>query len=414
MKPDLSIDFCGIHFRNPFVVAPSPSTHSGDQVRRAFDHGWAGVVWKTLGAISGVEHPKVSPCYARQGWTDGLAGFENIDLGNDVPLEESLRDIREVKKDNPQSVLIVSIRGEKSEEKWKNLARRVEDAGADMLELMFSCPHDIADSHEGEAEVGRLARDIAEWTRQVVRLPIMVKMSPNVTDIRVPARAAKEGGANAISATNTIRCLMGIDLKTLRPLPTVGGMSAFGGYSGPAIKPVILRFVAELARDPKLGLPISAIGGVTSWIDAAEYLLLGARTIQVGTAGMFYGFRIIEDLVSGLENLMVEKGFASVSDMVGLSLPYLTTQPSLDRKFRVKARVNLEHCIHCLRCYVACRDGAYMAIEVGPERTPVVSEERCQGCSLCALVCPVEGTVQMEPVDREKKEVTCSEGLYAR
>jgi dihydropyrimidine dehydrogenase (NAD+) subunit PreA len=398
MRPDLSIDFCGIRFTSPFVVAPSPATHSGAQVRRAFDHGWAGVVWKTLGTVSGAEHPKVSPCYAKHGWAEGLVGFENIDLGNDVPLAESLSDIRSVKKDYPQSVLIVSIRGENSEEKWKDLAKRVEDTGADMLELMFSCPHDIADSHEGEAEVGRLAKRITEWTREVVRLPIMVKMSPNVTDIRIPARAAKAGGADAISATNTIRCLMGVDLKTLRPLPTVGGMSAFGGYSGPAIKPVILRFVAELAQDPKLGLPISAIGGVTSWIDAAEYLLLGARTIQVGTAGMFYGFRIIQDLVSGLENFLVERGFASVSDMVGLSLPYLTAQSSLDRNFRVKAKVALERCIRCLRCYVACQDGAYMAIDVGPERTPIISEEKCQGCSLCALVCPVEGAVLLEPV----------------
>ncbi len=401
MKPGLSIEFCGIRFKNPFMVAPSPSTHSGDQVRRAFDHGWAGVVWKTLGSIAGVDHPKVSPCYAHLNPNGPLSGFENIDLGNDVPLEQSLKEIAGVKKDYPDSVLIVSIRGEKSEEKWKDLARRTEDTGADMLELMFSCPHDIADSQEGEGEVGRLARRIAEWTREVVRLPIMVKMSPNVTDIRVPARAAKAGGANAISATNTIRCLMGVDLETLRPLPTVGGMSAFGGYSGPAIKPIILRFVAELAKDPKLGLPISAIGGVASWADAVEYLLLGASTVQVGTAGMFYGFRIIDDLLSGLENFMEAKGFASLSEMIGKSLPYITTQPSLDRNHKVKARPNLDKCVKCLRCYVACQDGAYMAIDIGDERTPVVSEEKCQGCSLCHLICPVEGAMEMVPTKSE-------------
>jgi dihydropyrimidine dehydrogenase (NAD+) subunit PreA len=395
MKPDLSIEFCGLRFMNPFIVAPSPSTHSGDQVRRAFDHGWAGVVWKTVGAIAGVDHPKVSPCYAHLNPTRPLSGFENIDLGNDVPLEQSFKEIAGVKKDYPDSVLIVSIRGEKSEEKWKDLARRAEDTGADMIELMFSCPHDIADSQEGEGEVGRLAQRIAEWTRGVVRLPIMVKMSPNVTDIRVPARAAKAGGANAISATNTIRCLMGVDLETLRPLPTVGGMSAFGGYSGPAIKPIILRFVAELAKDPKLGLPISAIGGVVSWADAVEYLLLGASTVQVGTAGMFYGFRIIDDLLSGLENFMEAKGFASLSEMIGQSIPYITAQPSLDRNYKVQARPNPDKCVRCLRCYVACQDGAYMAITVGPERTPVVSEEKCQGCSLCNLVCPVEGAMEM-------------------
>ena len=398
MKPDLSIDFCGIRFENPFIVAPSPSTHSGDQVRRAFDYGWGGVVWKTLGAISGVDHPKVSPCYAHGSPNEHLRGFENIDLGNDVPLEESFREIRDTKRDYPGPVLIVSIRGETSEEKWKDLARRAEDTGADMLELMFSCPHDIADSREGEGEIGSLAKRITAWTREAVRLPIMVKMSPNVTDIRVPARAAKEGGANALSAANTIRCLMGVDLKTLLPLPTVGGRSAFGGYSGPAVKPIILRLVAELAKDPKLGLPISAVGGVVSWVDAVEYLLLGARTVQVGTAGMFYGFRIIEDLLSGLENFMMEKGFSSVSEWVGLSLPHITTQPSLDRSYRVKAKLDLNRCLRCLRCYVACRDGAYGAIDIGEDRTPLISEEKCQGCSLCSLVCPVEGAMEMAAV----------------
>ncbi len=394
---ELSVDFCGIRFANPFVVAASPSTRSGDMVRRAFDHGWAGAVWKTLGTITGVDHPKVSPCYAHEGRNEQLHGFENIDLGNDVPLEQSLREIYEVKKDYSDSVVIVSIRGETFEEKWKDLAKRAEDAGADIIELMFSCPHDIADSPDSEGKVAQQARTITEWTRQVVRIPIMVKMSPNVTDIRIPARAAKAGGADAISATNTIRSILGVDLKTLRPLPTVGGMSAFGGYSGPVIKPIILRMVAELAGDLKLGLPLSAIGGVVSWVDAVEYMLLGASTVQVGTATMFYGFRIIGDLLSGIENFLREKGFPSVSGLIGLSLPYITTQPALDRKSLVRAKPNLEKCVKCLRCYVACRDGAYQAIEVGPDRNPQILEKQCQGCSLCAMVCPAPGGIEMVP-----------------
>jgi dihydropyrimidine dehydrogenase (NAD+) subunit PreA len=401
---ELSIDFCGVKFANPFIVAASPSTHSGDMVRRAFDHGWSGVVWKTLGAIAGVNHPKVSPCYAHKGWNEQLQCFENIDLGNDVPLEQSFREISEVKRDYPGSVLIISIRGENDEGKWKELSKRAEDAGADMLELMFSCPHDIADSQDGEGEIGRRAKAITAWVRETVYIPIMVKMSPNVTDIRIPARAAKAGGADAISATNTIRSILGIDLKTLRPLPTVGGMSAFGGYSGPAIKPIILRMVAELARDPKLGLPLSAIGGVVSWMDAVEYMLLGATTVQVGTATMFYGFRMIDDLLSAMENFLREKGFSSVAELIGLSLPYITTQPSLDREYRVKVKLNLDKCIRCLRCYVACQDGAYMAIDIGPERTPIVLEEECQGCSLCTLVCPVDGAMEMVPAKSKRGE----------
>lgn len=391
---ELSVNFCSIKFRTPFVLAATPSTRKGEMIRRAFDHGWSGAVWKTLGKISGVDNPKVSPCYAHRGWNGELGGFENIDLGNETPIEESLKEITLVKRDYPNSVLIISIRGEDSEERWKDLAKRVEDAGADMLELMFSCPHDIADRKDSEGEVARQAKMITEWAREVVQIPIMVKMSPNVTDIRIPARAAKAGGADAISATNTIRCMMGVDLETFRPFPTVAGLSAFGGYSGPAIKPIILRFVAELARDPQLGLPISAIGGVTSWKDAVEYLLLGAHTVQVGTAAMFYGFGIIDDLRQGLENFMKAKGFTSVSDLIGLSLPYLTVQPSLDRRSRMKARLISEKCIGCLRCYAACRDGAYHAIEIGPEGTPILSEKECRGCSLCTMVC-AEGAIKM-------------------
>lgn len=403
---DLHVNFCGIRFATPLILAATPSTRNGEMVKRAFDQGWSGVVWKSLGKISGVEDPKVSPSYAHHGhahggWNDQLGCFENIDLGNDIPTEESLKEIFQVKRDYPENPVIVSIRGEDSEERWGDLARRVEDTGADMIELMFSCPHDIADRNDGEGEVARRASTVTEWVRRVVRLPIMVKMSPNVTDIRIPARAAKAAGADAISATNTIRCVMGVDLKTLRPVPTVGGMSTFGGYSGPAIKPIVLRFVAELAGDPKLNLPISAVGGLTSWVDAVEYLLLGAATVQVGTAAMFYGFRIMEDLKSGLENFMKSKGIKSVSELVGLSLPYLTTHAALDRKSVLRAKPNSERCIGCLRCYIACRDGAYGAIEIGPNRVPVISEKECRGCSLCAMVCPLEGAIEMAPYQKQ-------------
>jgi dihydropyrimidine dehydrogenase (NAD+) subunit PreA len=394
---ELSIEFAGIRFANPFVLAASPSTHSGEQVRRALDYGWSGVVWKTLGTITGVEHPKVSPCYAYSGTYKRLNGFENIDLGNDMPLYRSFQEIQRVKKDYPSSVVIVSIRGETSEEKWKELAFRAEDAGADILELMFSCPHDIADNPDSEGDIGRQAETITRWTKETVHIPVMVKMSPNVTDVRVPARAAKAGGADAISATNTIRSLLGVDLETLRPVPTVGGMSTLGGYSGPAIKPIILRIVAELAGDAKLSLPISAIGGVVSWRDALEYLLLGAGMVQVGTAAMLYGFKIVEGLLSGLENFLTAKGFSSVSEIRGLSLPYLTTHARLDRGASLKAKLNPDKCTHCLRCHVACRDGAYQAIEIVSERSPVILEEKCRGCSLCTIVCPSEGAIEMVP-----------------
>lgn len=398
LKPvDLGVEFGGLRFTSPFVLAASPSTHSGNQVRRAFDHGWAGVVWKTLGSITGVPHPKVSPCYAAQRGGGRILGLENIDQGNDIPLGKSFREIGQVKKDYPRSMLIVSLRGENLKKKWQDLARRAEDAGADMLELMFSCPMDIADSVQGEGMIGVQAQAITHWVREAVHLPIMVKMSPDVADVRIPARAAQTGGADALSATNTIRCLMGVDLKTLRPLPTVGGRSSFGGYSGPAIKPIVLRIVAQLARDPKLRLPISAIGGVATWQDAAEYILVGAGLVQVCTAAMVHGFRIIEDLRSGLELFMRSRGFSSLAEWRGLALPHLATQAELDRQAVQKARIDPARCIRCLRCFISCRDGAYGAIRAGSDRLPAVQERKCRGCSLCQWVCPVDGAVEMVP-----------------
>jgi len=403
MGIDTRIQFCGLTLANPFVLAAAPSSHTGDMVRRALDAGWAGVVWKTVGNIAGLDDPKVSPCYAHVRRADGsLDGFENIDLGNEVPIEQSFQEIASVKRERPDAAVIVSIRGERDRVRWESLARRAEDAGADMVEPMFSCPHDVGYSSQGGTLLAQEAREITEWVKAVVRVPVMVKMSPNVQDMRIPARGAREGGADAISAANTIRSILGVDLETLRPLPSVAGMSSLGGYSGPPIRPIILRFIADLARDAEIGLPLSAIGGVVTWQDAVQYMLLGASLIQVGTAVMYYGFRLIEDLVEGLGDFLESRGFAGVSALVGASLPYLTTQGQLDRSSRLLAAPDLEGCVRCLRCYIACRDGAYQAIEVAPDGSPRVIEEKCVGCSLCSHVCPIEGVMAMaervEPV----------------
>jgi len=396
MTVDTRLRFCGLTLANPFVLAATPCSHTGDMVRRAVDQGWAGAVWKTLGAIAGLDNPRVSPCYAHQRRADGgLNGFENIDLGNEVPLEQSFREIAAVKRERPHAVIIVSIRGERDRTRWETLARRAEDTGADMVEPMFSCPHDIGHSNQGAALLAQEAREVTGWVKAAVRVPVMVKMSPNVQDMRIPARAAREGGADAISASNTIRTILGVDLETLRPMPSVSGMSTLGGYSGPPIRPIIQRFIADLAQDAEVGLPLSAIGGVVTWQDAVQYMLLGASLIQVGTAVMYYGYRIIEDLVEGLGDFLETRGLSGVDEMVGASLPYLTTQGALDRSTRLLARPDLDACVRCLRCYVACRDGAYQAIEVAPDGSPRVIEDSCVGCSLCAHVCPIEGVMTM-------------------
>src|SRR5512146_2451946 len=306
--PDLSVTFAGIKSPNPFWLASGPPTNTGDQVMRAFDAGWGGAVWKTIGDPI----VNVSSRYSSVD-LDGvrMVGFSNIELITDRPPEANFREIAEVKKRYPKNVVIASLMVESNREKWHEWVRRAEDAGADGLELNFGCPHGMSERGMGSAvgQVPEYTRRITEWVKEVARTPVLVKLTPNITDIRSVARAAKRGGADALSAINTINSITGIDLDTLTPRPNVGGLSAHGGYCGPAVKPIALHLVQQIAADPEVALPVSGIGGVGGWRDAAEFILLGCGTVQVCTAVMHYGFRIVEDMIDGLSNWMDEKGF---------------------------------------------------------------------------------------------------------
>ncbi len=293
---DLSIDFCGIKSPNPFWLASAPPTNTGDQVMRAFDAGWGGAVWKTLGQPI----VNVSSRYAAVDF-DGtrVMGLNNIELITDRPLEVNFSEIAEVKKRYPKHALIVSLMVESRREAWHDIVKRAEDAGADGLELNFGCPHGMSERGMGSAvgQVPEYACRSPSWVKEVAKIPVIVKLTPNITDIRFPARAAKKGGADAVSLINTINTITGVDLDSFTPRPDVGGMSTHGGYCGPAVKPIALHMVAEIARDPEVGIPISGIGGISTWRDAAEFLLLGATTVQVCTAVMHYGYRIVEDMM---------------------------------------------------------------------------------------------------------------------
>jgi dihydropyrimidine dehydrogenase (NAD+) subunit PreA len=413
---DLTTTFANrIRCPNPFWLASGPPANCGDQVMRAFDAGWGGAVWKTLGEPI----VNVSSRYSSVDLNgQRMMGLNNIELITDRPLETNFREIAEVKKRYPHHAVIASLMVDSKRESWHEIVKRSEGAGADGLELNFGCPHGMSERGMGSAvgQVPEYCSMITEWVKEVARTPVLVKLTPNVTDIRPIARAAKQGGADGLSAINTINSITGIDLDTFVPRPHVDGKSAHGGYCGPAVKPIALHLVQQIAE---IGLPVSGIGGISNWRDAAEFLLLGCQSLQLCTAPMHYGFRIVEDMIDGLSNWMDDKGFRTIADFRGLSLPHITDWKSLNLNYKVVAKINREKCIGCDLCYIACEDGAHQCIHVEPRpekltvtpipkldgpvsrsiRIPTVDEAECVGCNLCALVCPVENCITMERVD---------------
>ena len=406
---DLKVNTGGIKSPNPFWLASAPPTNTGDQIMRAFDAGWGGAVWKTLG------EPIVNT-WSRYSSVDlhgqKMMGLNNIELITDRPLDVNFKEIREVKKRYPNNAIIVSLMVESKRETWHEMVRRAEDAGADGLELNFGCPHGMSERGMG-ASVGQVpeyTQKITEWVKEVATTPVLVKLTPNITDIRYAARAAKAGGGDGVSLINTINSITGVDLDTFAPRPTVAGLSSHGGYCGPAVKPIALHMVAEISRDPETaGLPISGIGGIATWRDAAEFILLGATSVQVCTAVMHYGYRIVEDLIDGLSGYLDSKGMASVNELRGQSVEKLRDWKELNLNYVIRASVDQEKCIGCGLCYAACNDGAHQAIaaERHDGRTKVeIIEDACVGCNLCSLVCPVRGCIEMKQIPTDYDSVS--------
>ena len=392
---DLSTVFAGIHSPNPFWLASAPPTDKAYNVNRAFEAGWGGVVWKTLGEdgppIVNVSGPRYGALHTPD---RRLIGFNNIELITDRDLHLNLREIKEVKRNWPDRAMVVSLMVPCEEQAWKSILPLVEDTGADGIELNFGCPHGMSERGMGAAvgQVPEYIEMVTAWCKQYSRLPVIVKLTPNITDIRNPARAAKKGGADAVSLINTINSIMGVDPDSLSMSPSTGGMGSHGGYCGPAVKPIALNMVAEIARDAQTaGLPISGIGGVGTWRDALDYLALGAGNVQVCTAAMVYGFKIVQEMHSGLSNYMDDKGFNKVSEIVGKALPTVSAWQLLNLQHITKAVINQDSCIQCGRCHIACEDTSHQAITASKDgkRYFEVQEDECVGCNLCVVACPV-------------------------
>lgn len=398
--PDLTSNTAGIISPNPFWLASAPPANSGEQVMRAFDAGWGGAVWKTLGQPI----QNVSSRFGAIKWKGAAGvGFNNIELITDRPLDVNFREIAEVKKRYPKHAVIVSLMVETRKE-WKEMIQRSEDAGADGLELNFGCPHGMCERGMGSA-VGQeptVNERITSWAKEFANVPVLVKLTPNVGDIVPHGLAAQKGGADGVSLINTIKSIIGVDIDSFVPQPVVGGQSTNGGYCGAAVRPIALHMVAQLARDPRFNVPISGIGGVTNWRDAVEFLLLGSSSVQVCTEVMLKGYRIVEDMIEGLDSYMADKGFANLDQMVGKAIPAYSDWGNLDLNYEIVAKINKDTCIGCQACLVACHDGAHQCIHPNPDgslRVPIVDEDECVGCNLCQIVCPVEGCITMEKVD---------------
>ncbi|WP_417807893.1 NAD-dependent dihydropyrimidine dehydrogenase subunit PreA [Thioclava sp.] len=391
---DLRSKFIGIKSPNPFWLASAPPTDKEYNVRRAFEAGWGGVVWKTLGSegppVVNVNGPRYGAIY---GADRRLLGLNNIELITDRPLEVNLREIKSVKRDYPDRALIVSLMVPCDEDSWKAILARVEETEADGVELNFGCPHGMAERGMGSAvgQVPEYIEMVTRWVKQHSRMPCIVKLTPNISDIRGPARAAKAGGADAVSLINTINSITSVDLDDFAPEPTIDGKGTHGGYCGPAVKPIALNMVAEIARDAETaGLPISGIGGVTTWRDGAEFMALGAGNVQVCTAAMTYGFKVVQEMISGLSEYMDRKGFTNTSELVGRAVPNVTDWQYLNLNYVTKAEIVQDDCIKCGRCFAACEDTSHQAIAMSEDRTFTVKDEECVACNLCVEVCPVD------------------------
>ncbi|HUZ63351.1 MAG TPA: NAD-dependent dihydropyrimidine dehydrogenase subunit PreA [Acetobacteraceae bacterium] len=398
---DLRVTFAGIRAPNPFWLASAPPTDKAYNVERAFRAGWGGVVWKTLG-----EDPPIVNVSSRYGAValngQRIAGFNNIELITDRPLAVNLAEIRQIKQDWPDRAVVVSLMVPCTEESWRRIVVQVEETGADGVELNFGCPHGMSERGMGAAvgQVPEYIEMVTRWCKQHTRMPVIVKLTPNVTDILAPARAALRGGADAVSLINTVQSIVGVDLDRMAPTPVVDGQGTHGGYCGPAVKPIALRMVADIARDPPTAaLPISGIGGIATWQDAAEFIALGAGTVQVCTAAMHRGFAVVTDMLDGLGNWMDAKGYARIEDFRARAIPNYVHWEDLNLAYKTIARIDQARCIGCGLCHIACEDTAHQAIaatRIEGRRHYEVIEEECVGCNLCHHVCPVEGCITME------------------
>jgi dihydropyrimidine dehydrogenase (NAD+) subunit PreA len=384
---DLRVDFVGMHFPNPFMLAAAPPTRTAEMMKRGFAAGWGGAVTKSIALDPARDvQPRLHPLRHHK----RRIGMENIELATPMTVRQWQEEIADVKAAYPDRPLWASIMEVPVKANWQRLARAIEEARPDALELNVSCPHGMVSKHMG-AFIGQdaeLTGEVVSWVREVAKLPLVVKLTPDVGNIAYVAMAAKEHGADALCAVNSVSGIVAVDLDTLTPLPSVGGLATCGGYSGPGIKPIALRCVAQIAK--ATGLPVSGLGGLSTWQDAAEFIAVGAATVQVCTAVMWSGYAIVDGLAKGLSGYLDSKGYPNLTPLVGAALPKIVEFPEMPLGPRARASVG-SACNGCLKCVPACADGGFQAISGVRGKPVTIDAAKCDGCGLCAMVCPIEG-----------------------
>lgn len=393
VKKDLSIEFAGIKCLNPFFLSSSPVGNNYDMISKCFEEGWGGVYYKTIDLW---KENEISPIFGVPGnagepWT----AFKNCEHASQNLLEENLEHMRRLKRDYPDHVIFASFMGQ-TEEDWELLTAYADQAGVDGVEINLSCPHMGRENMGSDA--GTNPNLVASFTKAAVKgtkLPIIAKMTPNQTNMTPAAIAAMQNGAAGLSTINTVKSLIDLDYDLYTSQPAMNGKAAISGLSGAAVKPIAMRFVHELASCPELaGTPISGVGGIYTWNDALDFLLLGARNVQVTTSIMEYGYRIVKDMASGIMHFMDEKGFNSLDELIGLATKNIVSPSEFDREYMIRPNFDHDKCVGCGRCYVSCFDGGHQAIKWNDAtRRPELDTDHCVGCHLCQKVCPVKDCI---------------------
>lgn len=397
---DLSIDFLGVHCENPFFLSSSVVGSNYEMVAKAFDMGWAGVAFKTIGMFVPNE---VSPRFAAlEKESNPFIGFKNLEQISDHTLEENIDFIKRLKKDYPTKIIIASIMGS-NEEEWTKLATIMEEAGADIIECNFSCPQMVGEGLGSDVGTNvELVKKYTAATKRGTGLPVLVKMTPNITDMTIPAKAAMKAGADGIAAINTIKSIMNVNLDCFASAPNIAGKSAVGGYSGKAVMPIALRFISDMKKCPNLQeVEISGMGGIETWKDAAEFMVLGCRTVQITTAVMQYGYRIIDDLIDGLSDYLSKNNIHHLEDIVGKGLEHILLSDDVDRDTIEYPKFNHSLCVGCGRCYLSCYDGGHQALTIAEGKVKM-NPSGCVGCQLCVLVCPADAITPGTRVSKRK------------